>query len=215
MDARHIDRSIQTQPAPETRTTGPEIERIALLRAGRWAARIGSTLATAGIELDGSAPHDIRVRDARFFAAVATRGSFGLGEGYMEGWWECERIDQLVFRLLRAGLHRGEPRGPRAIGRALAALALAPGRKSRAFEIGRRHYDLGNDLFERMLDRRMVYSCAYWRDAKTLDAAQEAKLDLVCRKVGLQPGMRVLDIGCGWGGCPELCVTGLEAMDPS
>ena len=98
MDARHIDRSIQTQPAPETRTTGPEIERIALLRAGRWAARIGSTLATAGIELDGSAPHDIRVRDARFFAAVATRGSFGLGEGYMEGWWECERIDQLVFR---------------------------------------------------------------------------------------------------------------------
>lgn len=156
-------------------------------------------LAAAGVEVDGHAPHDVRVRDPRFFAAVAARGSLGLGESYMEGWWECERIDELAFRLLRAGLQRGGRRSLREIGRFLTALVLAPGRTSRAFEIGRHHYDLGNDLFERMLDPRMVYSCAYWRDAKTLDAAQEAKLDLVCRKVGLQPGMRVLDIGCGWG----------------
>ena len=62
------------------------------------------------------------------------------------------------------------------------------------------HYDIGNDLYTRMLDPRMVYTCGYWKNAKTLAEAQEAKLDLVCRKVGLKPGMRVLDLGCGWGG---------------
>jgi cyclopropane-fatty-acyl-phospholipid synthase len=72
--------------------------------------------------------------------------------------------------------------------------------KARAFEVGREHYDVGNDLYERMLDKRMIYSCGYWAHANTLDEAQEAKLDLVCRKAGLKPGMRVLDIGCGWGG---------------
>jgi cyclopropane-fatty-acyl-phospholipid synthase len=69
-----------------------------------------------------------------------------------------------------------------------------------AFEIGKRHYDIGNDLFQLMLDRRLNYSCAWWPHAENLDAAQEAKLDLSCRKLMLEPGMRVLDIGCGWGG---------------
>ena len=72
--------------------------------------------------------------------------------------------------------------------------------KARAFQIGEHHYDLGNDLFEKMLDKRMIYSCGYWKNAKTLDEAQEAKLDLICRKLYLKPGMKVLDIGCGWGG---------------
>ena len=71
--------------------------------------------------------------------------------------------------------------------------------RSRAFEVGEAHYDAGNDLFERMLDKRMTYSCGYWKNADNIDAAQEAKLDLVCRKIGLQNGQRVLDIGCGWG----------------
>ncbi len=186
----------EAEAAPSLR----EAPRPSPSRAGRLETWVATTLAIAGVELDGSAPHDIRVRDPRFFAAVAGRGSLGLGESYMAGWWECPRIDELVFRLLRAGLHREARRGWREAARTFAAFVLAPGRRSRAFEIGERHYDLGNDLFERMLDRRMVYSCASWRAAKTLDAAQEAKLDLVCRKVGLRPGMRVLDIGCGWGG---------------
>jgi len=71
--------------------------------------------------------------------------------------------------------------------------------KHRAFEIGEKHYDLGNELFQNMMDKRMVYSCAYWNDAQTLDDAQDNKLDLICRKLGLQPGMKILDIGCGWG----------------
>lgn len=68
-----------------------------------------------------------------------------------------------------------------------------------SYEVGRRHYDLGNDLYQAMLGRRLVYSCGYWPKARDLDAAQEVKLDLVCRKLGLHPGQHVLDIGCGWG----------------
>jgi cyclopropane-fatty-acyl-phospholipid synthase len=71
--------------------------------------------------------------------------------------------------------------------------------RRRAFQVGEQHYDTGNDLFRLMLDDRMVYSCAYWQDAKNLNEAQEAKLDLICRKLRLAPGMRLLDIGCGWG----------------
>lgn len=70
-------------------------------------------------------------------------------------------------------------------------------RRSRA--VGERHYDLGNDLYAAMLGERLVYSCGYWRQADDLDQAQLAKLDLVCRKLQLKPGMKVLDIGCGWG----------------
>jgi cyclopropane-fatty-acyl-phospholipid synthase len=164
-------------------------------------ARIESALNSAGVQVDGSGPHDIRVHRARFFERVAATGSLGLGESYMDGDWECDRVDDLVFRLIRAGVHRSHGKG-REFTRRAAAFLTNPGR-TRAFEIGERHYDLGNFLFERMLDRRMVYSCGNWKDARDLDEAQEAKLDLACRKLGLAPGMRFLDVGCGWGslGC--------------
>lgn len=162
-------------------------------------ARITSTLKSAGIEPDGPAPHDIRVRHPRFFRRVAAHGSLGFGESYVDGDWECDRIDELVYRLVRAGVHRSHE-GVRDVGRRAAAILSNPGRAARAWVVGERHYDLGNGLFERMLGRRMVYSCGYWKDAEDLDAAQEGKLDLVCRKLGLRPGMRLLDVGCGWGG---------------
>jgi cyclopropane-fatty-acyl-phospholipid synthase len=160
--------------------------------------RIAAALRSAGVELDGPAPHDVRVRDPRFFHRVASRGALGFGESYVDGDWECDRIDELVFRLIRAGVHRSYE-GAHNLSRRAAALLTNPGR-TRAFVVGERHYDLGNDLFERMLGRGMVYSCGYWKDAENLDAAQDAKLDLVCRKLGLKPGMRLLDVGCGWGG---------------
>ena len=72
--------------------------------------------------------------------------------------------------------------------------------KKRAWIVGKEHYDLGNDLFSRMLDPFMQYSCAYWKDADNLESAQQAKLKMICEKLQLKPGMRVLDIGCGWGG---------------
>ncbi|HEX6902747.1 MAG TPA: cyclopropane fatty acyl phospholipid synthase [Thermoanaerobaculia bacterium] len=162
--------------------------------------RFESLLAGSGITLDGSAPWDLRVRDERFFARVLRGGSVGLGEAWVDGWWDCERLDELVHRALRAGLHEKIP-GSGALKALLIAALTNPGRRSKAFEVGERHYDIGNDLYERMLDRRMVYSCALWHQgAASLDEAQEAKLDLICRKVHLSPGMRVLDIGCGWGG---------------
>jgi cyclopropane-fatty-acyl-phospholipid synthase len=65
--------------------------------------------------------------------------------------------------------------------------------------VGEEHYDMGNELYKAMLDKRLTYTCGYWKNAKNLDEAQEAKLDLVCRKLNLKPGQRILDIGCGWG----------------
>jgi cyclopropane-fatty-acyl-phospholipid synthase len=69
----------------------------------------------------------------------------------------------------------------------------------RAFEVGEKHYDIGNDLFSKMLGETMIYSCGYWKEADGLDAAQKNKMDLICRKLDLRPGQRILDIGCGWG----------------
>lgn len=160
-------------------------------------ARFTKLLASAGITVDGGAPHDFRVHDERVFTRVLSGGSLALGESYMDGWWSCERLDGFFARVLAARLDRTAAASlPGRLGVVLFPL----GRRSKAFVIGERHYDLGNELFEAMLDRRRIYSCAYWVDAATLDEAQERKLDLVCRKVGLTGGQRVLDIGCGWGG---------------
>jgi cyclopropane-fatty-acyl-phospholipid synthase len=160
--------------------------------------RILALLAEAGVVPGRGRPWDPTIHDTRFYGRVAAQGSLGLGESYMDGWWDVESLDGFLFRLVRGGIDERVP-GFAAWLDALRArlLNLQTARRSR--EVGLRHYDIGNDLFARMLGKRLVYSCGYWRRATDLDAAQEAKLDLTCRKLGLQPGMRVLDIGCGWG----------------
>jgi cyclopropane-fatty-acyl-phospholipid synthase len=174
----------------------------------------------AGVQIDGSAPGDIQVHNPEFYPRVISGGSLALGESYMDGWWDCEALDRFFERIMAARLDK-KVRKSKALLRAAvkARLTRVPGR-ARAFEVGRRHYDIGNDLFTVMLDKRMNYSCAYWQDADTLDKAQEAKVELTCRKLGLEPGMRVLDIGCGWGGfaiyAAEKCgveVTGVTVSD--
>jgi cyclopropane-fatty-acyl-phospholipid synthase len=162
-------------------------------------SRIAELLAQAHVAIDGDRPWDIQVHDERLYARVLADGELGFGESYMDGWWDCERLDELVHRVLRAELDT-RIRPAKDVLRLLWAKLVNLQSPGRAFHIGRHHYDLGNDLFRCMLDRRMIYSCGYWADAGTLDEAQEAKLDLVCRKLGLEPAMRVLDIGCGWGG---------------
>jgi cyclopropane-fatty-acyl-phospholipid synthase len=161
--------------------------------------RAEQLLALADVAINGDRAWDIRVHDERLYARVMAEGSLGLGESYMDGWWDCERLDEFIHHVLRADLDTRIEPWKDAL-RVLRARLVNLQRPSRAFRIGRHHYDIGNDLFRLMLDRRMIYSCGYWRDAVTLDEAQEAKLDLVCRKLELRPGMRVLDVGCGWGG---------------
>ena len=143
--------------------------------------------APAGLRLDGDAPWDPKVHDDRFHGRVLALGSLGLGESYVDGWWDCDEIETFFYRLLSAGVPQSFHAWRDLPRIALARLTNA-GRRSKAFEIGERHYDLGNDLYETMLDRRMTYSCGYWTGARNLDEAQEAKLDLICRKAGLQAG---------------------------
>ena len=160
---------------------------------------IADILSLAGVTINGSNPWDIQVYDERFYKRAVTEGELGLGESYMDGWWNAEHVDEFIYKLLRAKLDQKIKRKISILLRLFKARIFNLQSKRRAFIIGERHYDIGNDLFQNMLDKRMNYSCAYWKDAKKLDEAQENKLKLICRKLYLKPGMRVLDIGCGWG----------------
>lgn len=162
-------------------------------------AVVRDLLRRADIRIGGDRPWDIAVHDPRFYGRVLSDTELGVGESYMDGWWDCEAIDQMVTRALQAELRTEIRNSLQTSVRALWASLVNRQRRSRAFQVGEHHYDLGNDLFEVMLDSRLAYSCAYWKGARTLHAAQEAKLDLVGRKIGLEPGDKVLDVGCGWG----------------
>lgn len=153
----------------------------------------------ADIEINGERPWDIQVHNGKFYSRVFSRGSLGLGESYMDGWWDCPALDEFFFRILRARLEDRIKDNWRLLSQLALSMLFNHQTKRRAFISGERHYDIGNDLYLNMLDKRLVYTCGYWREAANLDDAQEAKLDLVCRKLGLQPGQRILDIGCGWG----------------
>lgn len=160
---------------------------------------IRDLLASADIHVNGSNPWDIQVHDPRFYDRVLREVELGLGESYMDSWWDCQAIDQLITRALRSRLDL-EIRGNwKILIHMIRSRVLNLQTSSRAFKIGEHHYDLGNDLYQAMLDKRLNYTSAYWRDASNLDDAQEAKLDLVCRKIGLERGMTVLELGCGWG----------------
>ena len=164
-----------------------------------YQVKIQSLLSEADVVLDGDRPWDIKVHNPDIYGRILGAGSLGLGESYMDGWWSCPRLDEFFFRVLNADLANQVTTFKDKVFFTKAFLMnMQKGRK--AFRVGTQHYDVGNDLYRHMLDKRMTYTCAYWRDAENLDQAQEHKLELVCRKLKLQPSMRVLDIGCGWGG---------------
>ncbi|MHB8910889.1 MAG: cyclopropane fatty acyl phospholipid synthase [Syntrophales bacterium] len=157
-------------------------------------------LSAAGVRINGPDPWDIQVRDERFFARVLKDGSLGLGESYMEGWWECPRIDEFICRLLKGNLAEKIRGNLRVLLFGFFAWICNIQSPARATIAARRHYDLGNDLFFSFLDPCNQYSCAYFRGSDDLTEAQQKKLDLICRKIDLQSADHVLDIGCGWGG---------------
>lgn len=157
-------------------------------------------LARLDIRTDGGRTWDISVHNPDFYGRILVGGSLALGESYMDAWWSCGSLDQFFDRILNARLDRTIKKNWQMLWAAARAKLINAQSRSKASVNARRHYDLGNALFSNMLDKRMNYSCAYWEKADSLDGAQEDKLDLVCRKIGLKPGMTVLDIGCGWGG---------------
>ncbi|MCK5004970.1 MAG: cyclopropane fatty acyl phospholipid synthase [Candidatus Aminicenantes bacterium] len=160
---------------------------------------VESLLASTDIKINGQRPWDIQIHEEKLYQRILRHGYLGLGESYMDGWWDAENLDQLFQKLL-ANHAEEKIKGLAMTFISTRAKLLNIQKKKRAYRIGEKHYDLGNDLFKLMLDKGMNYSCAYWKGAEDLDQAQEAKLDLICRKIGLEPGMKVLDIGCGWGG---------------
>jgi cyclopropane-fatty-acyl-phospholipid synthase len=176
------------------------------------AQRLGEAmLRSVDVVVNGDRPWDIQVHDARFFGRVLAGGSLALGESYMDGWWDCEALDELMQRILAGNLQQKVKPSPEVLLLLLRSLVTNRQRRGRAYNIGKRHYDLGNDLYRVMLDKGMNYSCGYWKRARNLDEAQVAKLDLICRKIGLERGMRVLDIGCGWGGFARHAAEGYGA----
>ena len=141
---------------------------------------VNELLAGTDIKINGSRPWDVRVHDERFFQRVLGQGTLGAGESYMDGWWDCDQLDEMLTRILTHDIDE-HLRSPRALLLAITARLINMQSRRRAFRVGKQHYDLGDDLYERMLDPRMIYTCGYWENMHSLDAAQEAKLDLVAR----------------------------------
>ena len=155
-------------------------------------------LTEANIEINGKREWDIQVHNDRFYQRVFAKGLVGLGESYMDQWWDVQALDQFFYKVLSARLD-SRIRDPRMVWLVLKSKIFNLQSMQRAFQVGQAHYDIGNDLFNLMLDKRLTYTCGYWKKATDLNQAQEDKLDLVCRKIGLGSHQRILDIGCGWG----------------
>jgi cyclopropane-fatty-acyl-phospholipid synthase len=167
----------------------------------RFQATIEELLANADVQLNGDRPWDVQVHNDTLYKRLLSEGSIAAGESYMDRWWDCDRLDELFARILRCKFDQHLKHW--SIFNIITARFTNMQTIQRAFTVGRQHYDIGNDLYEKMLDPRMVYSCGYWKEAHTLEDAQVAKLDLIARKLNARPGMRVLDIGCGWGGLAQ------------
>ena len=160
---------------------------------------IENIIAPFDIRLDGTRPFDVQVHDERMFKAVLSGGTMALGETYMAGWWDCEDLAETVSRLIA---ERSEikplSRGFTTLWLKSLLFNLQTGK--RAYQVGTDHYDLGNNLYEAMLDPEMLYTSGVWDGADTLAASQELKIDRLCKQLDLKPGQRLLDVGCGWGG---------------
>lgn len=168
------------------------------LTTGQAERTVRGLLELADIQIGGSRPQDITVHSPAFYTRVLRDGRLGVGESYMDGEWDAVALDQFIAHLLVARINE-RVADWRTILYVAAAKASNLQNMTRVFRSVERHYDIGNDLYKAMLGETLSYTCGYWPGAKNLDEAQRGKLDLVCRKLGLKPGMKVLELGCGWG----------------
>lgn len=180
-----------------------EVENAPVVHKDNWYRIAEDLVNQADVRFNGNRRWDIQVNNPDFYKRVLQEGSIGLGESYMEGWWECAALDVLFEKILRAKLDEKAPKNFRDLARIAGMRLFNLQTRKRAWIVGKEHYDIGNDLFAKMLDPYMQYSCGYWKEAANLRQAQEAKLKMLCEKLQLQPGMKLLDIGCGWGGLAE------------
>jgi cyclopropane-fatty-acyl-phospholipid synthase len=176
------------------------------MKTDHYKMLIQELITPAGSRINGDNPWDIQVNNEQFYPRVIHSGLLGIGEAYMDGWWDCKSLDQLTTRILLAQLNtKVFDHGKTFFSLLLAKLSLIQvlivnrQNKARAQTIAERHYNLSNELYKAMLDKEMNYTCGYWKNATDLDQAQRSKLQLICDKLSLQPGMTVLDIGCGYG----------------
>jgi cyclopropane-fatty-acyl-phospholipid synthase len=160
---------------------------------------IQQLLDKAQIQINGTKPGDIQVHNDRLYGRVLAEGSLGLGESYMDGWWDSDQLDEFFSKIHMAQLDK-DVVDKRLIVNAVKARLFNMQNKQLSKRVAQQHYDLDNDFYEKMLDPHMQYTCAYWKGVHTLADAQEQKLELICRKLQLRKGDRILELGCGWGG---------------
>jgi len=161
--------------------------------------QIKNLLREADIQINGNRPWDIQIKNPDFYSHVLADGSLSLGESYMNGWWDSKAIDQFMEKILLARLNKKIKNSKNLLWNIAKAKIFNQQNISRSKIVGKKHYDIGNELYKNMLDSRMNYSCGYWQKADNLEDTQIVKLELTCKKLQLKPGMRLLDIGCGWG----------------
>lgn len=160
---------------------------------------IQNLLRKADIQVNGLRPWDIRVHHSKFFTHVLAGGALALGESYMDGWWDVKNLDLFFFKLMYAELRKNVA-SPATTFNSLKSQLMNLQTMRRSTTVAKQHYDLGNDFYGNMLGKRMQYTCGYWKHTKSLDKAQEQKLELCCRKLHLEKGDKVLELGSGWGG---------------
>ena len=190
------------------------------MKTNKAKSAVQALLAKAGITINGAASCDIQVHNENLYQRIIAEGSIGLGEAYMDGWWDVERLDEFFYKIFQARVHKqGESKWSDLL-LFLQSKMLNMQTRLRSKKVAREHYDLGNDLYMSFLDPYNQYTCGYFKDTDELNTAQEQKLELICQKLQLTEKDRVLDIGCGWGGFAKYAashygcqVTGISISD--
>lgn len=163
-------------------------------------AKLTGLLKEAGIEINGRQAWDLRLQNPRALERMAKEPSLGAGESYMDGWWDCDQLDEFFFKIWRFLDPKRIYTYSSILSYWLQNLLFNPQSRRFSKQVAKRHYNLDHRLYEAMLGKSMAYSCGYWRQTQSLDQAQFAKYDLICRKLGLRSGEKVLEMGCGFGG---------------